>query len=340
MRRLATAVAAALLTVGVIGLASPASADDGAVYAPVDRPGPKLRPSKAELAAAVTCKGNFRNGKEPVLLVAGTAFDYQAQFAWSWAAALTRARIPWCAVSSPYDQMGDASISGEYDAYAIRHTYRRAGGRKIAIIGHSQGGAQPRWALRFFPDTRRMVADMVGVAPANQGGTNLNALGAVCSTVSAVKVCPEAIWQFQPESRYIAALNSRRETFRGIDYTVIYSRTDGIVQTADTVLDAGPGVSYRRVAIQSICPGRLADHFQNGATDAATWAMAMDAITHRGPLDPSRVDRKACNRLFLSGMSPLTAVNGLAGAVVQIAKAIAAAPKSSEEPRLPSYVYR
>lgn len=36
-----------------------------------------------------------------------------------------------------------------------------------AVLGHSQGGMVMRWSLRFWPDTRAMVADVIGMAGSN-----------------------------------------------------------------------------------------------------------------------------------------------------------------------------
>lgn len=339
MRRIAFAVATAvLLGAAVLG---PAGAGASVSYAPINQPGPALRPSAAALAASVVCSGDFHNGKEPVLLVPGTAFTYQTQYSWSWAPALTRAGIPWCSVSPPYSQLGDLTIAGEYDVYAIRHTYQLAGDRKIAIVGHSQGGMQPRWALRFWPDTRAMVADYVGVSPDSQG-VDLGApalVPALLNTACPIIGCPQGVWQQIRGSQFTQAVNSLQQTFPGIDYTVIYSQTDELVRPSDTPLDPAPGTAYTRTAIQDICPGRIVDHLEDGSVDAATWAMIMDAITHPGPLDPARVSRAVCKQLFIPGLSPVVALQHAVGAVVQIAKAVATTPRQAREATLPSYVF-
>lgn len=330
-RILATA-ALALATLSGFDQARAATDDD---YAPVDRPGPAFRASEADLRAAVTCGGDFDSDRQPVLLVPGTFFTYEAQFSWSWAPALTRAGIPWCSVTPPYNSLGDLSIAGEYDAYAIRHTYQRAGGRKIAVVGHSQGGMRPRWALRFWPDTRGMVADYVGVAPDSTGLRAGPSLNGPCRLVG----CPQGIWQQTATSDFMRAINSRQMTFAGVDYSVIYSLADGAVAPAITPLVAEPGVAYRRVAVQDVCPGRIADHLTNGSTDAATWALIIDAITHDGPVDPARIDRTVCGQLFLPGLDKAAALAGALNAPIQIARAFATTPRQTAEAELPCYVY-
>ena len=89
------------------------------------------------------------------------------------------------------------------------------------MVGYSQGGMVPRWALRFWPDTRAIVHDMIGIAPSNHG--TLDAI-ALCR-----QECPPADWQQAEGARFLHALNSGAETFAGIDYTVIFSRTDEVV---------------------------------------------------------------------------------------------------------------
>jgi hypothetical protein len=324
-----------------LGPFTSASADSGAGYAPVDRPGPALRPALADLEAAVECHGDFTQGKEAVLLVPGTAFTVATQFSWSWGRALTFAGIPWCGVTPPENSLGDLTVAGEYDVYAIRKTYALAGNRPIAVVGHSQGAMRPRWALRFWPDVRPMVADLVSVAPDNQGvslaapGVLPPLLALTCTAVA----CPQGIWQQLVGSRFIRAVNSGQETFPGIDYSVVYSRTDGLVQPRDTVLNAAPGTSYSRVAIQSICRGRIADHLTNGTSDSVSWALILDAITHPGPAAEGRISRATCGQLFFPGIDYARALLGAVNAPLQIVKAASTTPRTTSEAPLPAYVF-
>jgi triacylglycerol esterase/lipase EstA (alpha/beta hydrolase family) len=316
-------------------LFSAASASASAQYAPLGQPGPPLSVAPDQLASALVCSPNVgRSHREPVLFVPGTGETFPAFFQWSYANELSNLGIPWCGISPPYRQLGDVQIGGEYDAYAIRTLYRRSGDRKIAIVGHSQGGMQPRWALRFWPDTRAMVADDIGIAPDNQGTTNGRTLVDVCAPAGD---CPLNFWQQATGSHFIQALNSRQQMFTGIDYTVIYSTTDSVVLPQDTPLD-GAG-SYRRIALQSICPADFATHFQDGTTDPVSWALTLDAITLPGPADPARIPQAVCRESLPPGMTPEAAAVGGSQAALSVTESATTAPTASAEPPLACYVY-
>ena len=157
-------------------------------------------------------------------------------------------------------------------------------GRRISIIGHSQGGMLPRWALRFWPDTRAMVDDDIGFAPSNHGTTGART---VCSFP-----CPAADWQQRDDSQFIAALNSYQETFPGISYTEVYSHFDEIVtpNSDDTGSSSvhGGGGAITNVAIQDVCPADPSEHLAIGTQDYVAYDLAIDALEHPGPADPAR----------------------------------------------------
>jgi triacylglycerol esterase/lipase EstA (alpha/beta hydrolase family) len=46
--------------------------------------------------------------------------------------------------------LNDIQVSSEYVARAVQLMHRKTG-EKVDVLGHSQGGLQPRWAIRFFP---------------------------------------------------------------------------------------------------------------------------------------------------------------------------------------------
>jgi pimeloyl-ACP methyl ester carboxylesterase len=322
--------------IAAFALLIPASA--GAVtYAPLDRPGPALTVPQDQLNAALQCSGNLATGPAPVLLVPGTGSNPEHNFSWNWEPALTNLGISWCAVALPDNGMDDIQVAGEYVVNAIRTMYQQAG-RRISIIGHSQGGMIPRWPLRFWPDTRSMVDDQIGFAPSNHGTTGAETL---CSIS-----CAAADWQQADNSEFIKALNSYKETFAGISYTEIYSHFDEIVtpnsdDTGSSSLHTGDG-AITNVAIQDLCPADPSEHLAIGTQDKVAYDLAIDALQHAGPADPARAaasDAGICTPLALMpGINPVTYPTDLAAAALDLATNTASAPAVRSEPPLACYV--
>jgi triacylglycerol esterase/lipase EstA (alpha/beta hydrolase family) len=295
-RGLMRPVLLALATLALVPAA--AAADDGG--APVDRPGPALSVPADKLAASLECNGALEHAtRDPVLLVPGTGATAKDNYSWNYEPALDAQHIPWCAVTFPSSGNNDIQVNGEYTVNAIRVLHARSG-RRIAIIGHSQGGMVPRWAMRFWPDTRPMVEDLVGIAASNHGSSVAQNM---CSLRGS---CTPADWQQSTNSNFLRALNAPYETFGGTDYTVISSHTDEEVQPDGAAeLHTGAG-AITNVHVQDICPADTTEHLGLGTYDAVAYALAMDAIDHAGPAVPDRVSRGVCSTPFMPGVNPLT----------------------------------
>ncbi|HEY6525431.1 MAG TPA: hypothetical protein VIY10_16725 [Solirubrobacteraceae bacterium] len=305
-----------------------------AAYAPPSRPGPPLSVPAAKLAAALTCTGTLHGASHaPVLLVPGTALNPSTDYGYGWEPALSKLGWPYCAVTLPGNAMGDIQVAGEYVVYAIRTMHAAYGGR-IDIVGHSQGGMVPRWALRFWPDTRAMVDDLVGLSPSNHG--TLDAIPACAQS------CAPAFWQQRSDAAFIAALNSAQETFPGISYTNIYTNTDEVVvpnfgPAASSSLTGGGG-AITNVAIQSVCPADLTEHLGIGIYDNTAYQLALDALTHPGPADPSRVAATTCLSPLMPGIDPSTFAADYANTLASVASTVATSPQTTAEPPLACYV--
>jgi triacylglycerol esterase/lipase EstA (alpha/beta hydrolase family) len=327
----------ALAAVAAIALPAAGAARAAATaWAPVNRPGPRLDVPAAKLAASLRCSASVRHSaREPVLLVPGTELTPAPNFSWNYEPALAAAGFPYCTLTLPEHANGDIQTAGEYVVYAIR-TMHRLSGHRVQIIGYSQGGMVPRWALRFWPDTRRMVDDDIGLDASNHGTLDAD----FCT---AAKHCPPAFWQQRSDARFIAALNSIKETFPGISYTEIYSDTDEVVfpnfgPRASSSVHGGGG-QITNVAVQSICPNDTSDHLAMGTYDPVGWALALDALTHRGPADPARISRSVCATPLMPGVDPLTFPADYAAFGAFIASSVAHAPEASAEPPLRCYVF-
>jgi hypothetical protein len=332
-RRALIALAAAALGAGL--LVAPQSAS--AAFAPLDRPGPALSVPSAALKASLLCSANLKTSShEPILLVPGTTVTPAVEFSWTYERAFNALHLPWCAVTLPSSTMGDIQTAGEYIVYAIR-TMHAATGRKVQIVGHSQGGMVPRWALRFWPDTRAMVDDMIGMAPSNHGTVDAFAL---CLPVVG---CAPAIWQQETNSPFLQALNSGAETFAGISYTQIYTELDEIVvpnfnEQGSSSLHTGAGL-ISNVAVQSVCPGHITDHLLIGTVDPVAFALVMDAINHTGPAVPSRISRSVCGQLLQPYVDPAGFVLNFGKTAAYLATVLVTSPHVSAQPPLASYTH-
>ena len=306
-------------------LALPASAQ--AQFAPPDRPGLPLSVPQAKLDARLSCSAQpLDSGPAPVLLLQGTGATAKDNWSWTYQPALTKRGIPWCAMDLPEQATGDVQVAGEHVVHAIR-TMHAAAGKRIAIIGHSQGGMVGRWALRFWPDTRAMVDDVIGFAPSNHGTTAArDCAGGGCSAAST---------QQSDQSNFMKALNSAAETWQGISYTSITTNLDETVQPSTSGhLTTGEG-RRTNVAIQDVCPNATSEHLLVGLIDAAAHALALDALTHDGPADPSRVSPATCALPFHEGIDPTTVAQDGAAALQSFQSY--QAKTVSKEPELACY---
>jgi hypothetical protein len=322
---------------GVVGavllFAAPAHAIS---YAPVDAPGPVFTVPQSALDASLRCNDAIASARvAPVLFVAGTTVSPREDFEWNWERAMQHLGRPYCDVTVPGHSMADIQVAGEYIVNAIRTMYGRSG-HKIAIIGHSQGGMSPRWALRFWPDTRAMVDDLIGLAPSNHGTI-------VAPALCAVGGCAPAIWQQRNTSPLIKAVNSGQETFAGISYTVIYSHTDEVVlpnadaKTGSSALRGGDG-RVANIAIQDVCPLDISEHLGVGTYDHTAFALGLDALSYAGPAVVGRIDPGVCNDPVMPAIDRGSFLADFAQAADVLAHQLATYPHVPAEPALACYV--
>jgi triacylglycerol esterase/lipase EstA (alpha/beta hydrolase family) len=317
-----------------VAAAQPAAAATRA-YAPVGRAGPPLSVPEAQLAKNLVCKRVRAGGREPILLVPGTALRPSENFSWNYERAFDALGFPYCTVELPDSALDDVQVAGEYIVYAIRRAHALSG-QKVQIIGFSQGGMVPRWALRFWPDTRALVDDDIGLDASNHG----TQAAEYCPSVSS---CPAAHWQQMASANFIAALNSRQESFPGVSYTEIYSHTDEIVvpnfdDSGSSAIHGGGG-AIRNVGVQDICPADTSEHLAMGSYDAVGYALALDALTHAGPADPARIAATVCAQPFQPGVNPATFAADYAAYLGAVGNAEGNAKQVPAEPALKCYVF-
>ena len=301
---------------------------------PAQAAGPRLSVSGSALAASLTCRGDLAGAaRRPVLLVPGTTLTPSENFSWNDEKVFTTQGRPWCAVTLPQHAMGNIAVAAEYVVHAIR-TVRARAERRISVVGFSQGGMVPRWALKYWPDTRAMVVDMIGLDPSNHG--TLDAYPAC-----AIGGCAPAIWQQQTGSRFLRALNTGPETWAGISYTQVYTATDEVVvpnvgPRASSRLDTGAG-RRANVSVQSICPVHVSEHLSMGTSDPVGYALVIDALTHAGPASAARISRTVCLRDVFPGINRVTYPAHMARVIATAGEQLALARRVPAEPPLPAY---
>ena len=301
---------------------------------------PALETDHAALEASLKCLPYTHPDKPPVLLVHGTFTTGTEQYNWTYIPLLDQAGYDVCTVTYPDRGLGDQQISAEYVVYALRKMYADTG-RKIAMIGHSQGAGMPRWALKWWPSARNAVQDFVLQAGPNHG----TVVATIPPVLPGVTGFPAAFYQFGTSSNFIAALNRDDETPGDIDYTSLYTTFDELVEPSTPIptaaldwLFTNPMVS--NILLQDVCAGRIVDHVTIGTTDALSFALTLDAISHDGPADFQRAGGAA-----LCGLVSVVPDQALESSAVQDMVAVmqseSAAPPDfhvvNEEPPLKDY---
>jgi hypothetical protein len=226
-------------------------------------------------------------------------------------------------VQLPDRALGDVQIASEYVVSAVRNLATTTG-RQIDLIGHSQGAVEIRWAVRFWPDVRAEVDDLITLAGANDGVST-------ASTDCSLGQCSAPSWQLRVGSQLEAALN-RVPAPSGPSYTAIYSNTDLLIQPTSSGAFSGAS----NVLIQDICPGRYVEHAWE-LFDAASFAIALDALGNPGPADSSRVPRSACNQITAPGVDPTVAAADSATIGANALSAMFTHPRITSEPPLRDY---
>lgn len=273
---LASVVAATFLLVLTPGVTATATAQ-----AAVD---PPYSVDLDTLDAALDCDEFTHPDTEPVLLVHGTGTSGHEQWDWNYGILLRETGHDVCVVTYPDRGLGDQQISAEYIARAIQRIHAESG-RKVDMVGHSQGASMPRWAVKWWPSVQEALDDFVLLAGPVHG---TSVAGGALPTGQ-----PPAFFQFSPSSSFVRVLNEGDETPGDVDYTSIYTRYDELVQPVDPPTAAlDPGLDNPRVAnilLQDICPGNLAEHLTIGTVDRLTQILTLDALDNDGPTDVGRV---------------------------------------------------
>jgi triacylglycerol esterase/lipase EstA (alpha/beta hydrolase family) len=158
------------------------------------------------------------------------------------------------------DATGDiATSAGELSSF-VNRVLSATGAAQVDLVGHSQGGAMPRYYLRFLGGAPK-VHTLVGLAPSNHG-TTLEGLFTLAGFLPGADafvgvLCP-ACEQQSAGSAFLTKLNSGGETVPGVNYTVIESANDEVVTPYTSAFLSGPSVT--NILLQQQCPLDQGEH--------------------------------------------------------------------------------
>jgi triacylglycerol lipase len=234
----------------------------------------------------------------PVLLVHGTDSSTRESWTANYAPALTEAGYSVFTIDLPNRAVVDIQVSSEYVVYAIRRIVELTG-RTVAVIGHSQGGLEARWALKWWPDTRAMVGDVISLATPHHG--------TYVADLDCVVPCNPAVWQMTIGAHFLAAMNAGDETPGPAAYTSIFSLNDELVQPqvprSTSAIDGAANI-----LIQDVCPARPVNHV-GMLRDPVAFSLVLDALEHPGPADPARIPLQTCARATIPGIGPRATID-------------------------------
>jgi hypothetical protein len=270
-----------------------------AMAAPAAASGPKLTVPQAELEAAFKCPIDPTNATAtPVMFVTGTGASGDQGYLIG-QGAFEASGHPVCYVNFPDFTTADIQLSVEYLVYGLRREFEMSG-RKVAVIGISQGGLLPRFALTYWPDLRKKVSDVLAAA-GTQHGTNI---GRGCSEATP---CAPANWQQIQGSNLLDAINAQPDETPGpVSYTTVRSLTDQTVQPQGGAHPTSSLAGASNILIQDVCPGRQTTHIGT-AVDSVTFDAFVDAMAHNGKEKKgagkvSRLPPNVCDHPYATGL--------------------------------------
>jgi pimeloyl-ACP methyl ester carboxylesterase len=290
--------------------------------------GPKITVAPAKLRAAIDCKGNLAHPrKDPVLLIPGTFAWGQINWGWNYQKLLPTLGHPACTLTFPADGAGDIQAATQYAVYAIRMMVEKSA-HKIVLMGHSQGGLEARWALRWWPDLRSDVAQVITLAAPNGGALYTNQH---CNVPDS---CSASLYQMRSDSKFLSVLDRGSTLTWGIPWTSIGTTSDAVFVLPSEAALRGS----QNFTVQQLCPDHQVQHV-NLAYDGPASAIVLDALSHGGHVKLTRINRAVCNTAIMPGVSAADVNAALAQYNVILARDLGPnGPHAQGEPALACYV--
>ncbi|KAK5166319.1 uncharacterized protein LTR77_008580 [Saxophila tyrrhenica] len=256
--------------------------------------------TEQQLRAAIYIPPTFQYGRrgapQPAILVPGTGDTGYTTFIGSYIPLLQGSNIAdpvW--LNIPDFLLDDAQVNAEYVAYAVNYIYGISNHRKVAVVTWSQGGIDAQWAFKYWPSTRSRVTDLVAFSPDFHGTI-------LADLIDAGEPLPPSVLQQEYNSNFITTLRANGGDSAYVPTTTVYSGFfDEIVEPqqgrgASAFLNDARGKGVTNNEVQKVCPngspgGSFYTH-EGTLYNPLGFALLVDALSHKGPGRPSRLNLK------------------------------------------------
>ncbi|MBW0529271.1 hypothetical protein O181_068986, partial [Austropuccinia psidii MF-1] len=199
-----------------------------------------------------------------------------------------------CWANLPDKALGDIQLSAEYLAHGIKYLAQRspASSHRIHVLGHSQGGVNVFECLQGSRDTQALRFPFQGI--------EVSALR--CPATKVFRTCVPAVLQLMADSKFMAALNSNKDSESGaralVPTTSIFSDYDLIIRLEGKNLNVSSwlsGATMIKIQNSTVCgKEHFTEHFEI-MVDQAVFGLVSDAILHERPANISNFNEKLCH---------------------------------------------
>ncbi|KAF2238209.1 alpha/beta-hydrolase [Viridothelium virens] len=300
--------------------------------------------TEAQLRQVIYIPPGFTYGqKPPAILVPGTGNTGYETFSENYIPLLTGVSYAdpvW--LNIPGQLLGDVQVNAEYVAYAINYISGISGNKNVSVLAWSQGNLDTQWALKYWPSTRNVVSDFISFSP-DFHGTELAYI--LCPYLPELP-CVPAVIQQEYNSKFVARLRENGGDSAYVPTTTIYSATDEIVEPqqgtgASAYINDARNVGVSNNELQVVCNGQPAGGVYDHAGtlfNALGYALAVDALTHSGPGEPSRLNLgTVCQEVVAPGLSLAQVLQTTGALLISAVSVLIYEPKMFNEPALMAY---
>jgi len=305
---------------------------------------PKYSVTESSLRAAIYIPPSFQGGKvQPVILMPGTGATGYLTYVGNYIRLLTGSSYAdpvW--LNIPGYLLNDAQVNAEYAAYAINYIASITG-KKVSIVGWSQGNIDIQWAFKYFTSTQKSTRNHIAISPDYAG------------TVNANLICPEGLpcdpsvlqQHYKGSSNFIDKMRANGGDSAYVPTTTVYSGLfDEIVEPqqgtgASAYLNDARKVGVTNNYLQGICPALPGGSFythEGVLYNPIAFGLVKDALINGGVGKTSRLDlNKLCNMYLAEGLNVgdlLLTENAILVAALSL---VLYEPKVSVEPAIKAY---